>query len=353
MKTLFISGLYSQETMQEYNELAMGDIQNASNIFQWGVLEGLYNNNYDFDVVSFPFLPSFPHKYKQMFTKTGDITIDGNKVGKMLKYCNIYILKAFFIRYKLEKYITRWAKRNINEDKLVILVYSFYLPFIEAANAVKKKFSNIEIVPIIADLVDDMMILENNCNILRRLQINYVYKRTKELYKTIDKFVLLSKYMVDMIPEAKDKYVVLEGLCRVKPLKIAEKGNEKILFYAGTLQEYSCVGDLIDAFLKIKNPNYRLVICGHGYFASKIIEASKKDSRIIYKGLVSNDEVISMQQTSTALINPRKPNGHLTRYSFPSKTIECLSSGIPMIGYKLEGIPEEYYKHYYCIDDDL
>ena len=81
-----------------------------------------------------------------------------------------------------------------------------------------------------------------------------------------------------------------------------------------------------------------------------ITEAAEKDPRIIYKGMLPREEVLFLQQQSTVLINPRKPNGGITKYSFPSKTVEYLSSGTPMIGYKLEGIPEEYFNYYYTID---
>jgi len=57
------------------------------------------------------------------------------------------------------------------------------------------------------------------------------------------------------------------------------------------------------------------------------------------------------KQSAMVLINPRRPDGGITKYSFPSKTMEYLLSGTPMIGYKLEGIPEEYYSYYYTVND--
>ena len=42
------------------------------------------------------------------------------------------------------------------------------------------------------------------------------------------------------------------------------------------------------------------------------------------------------------MINPRQPSGTYTKYSFPSKTIEYMMSGKPVIMYKLEAIPDEY-----------
>ena len=58
-----------------------------------------------------------------------------------------------------------------------------------------------------------------------------------------------------------------------------------------------------------------------------------------------------LQSKSTLLINPRIPNGGITKYSFPSKTMEYMTSMTPMIGYHLEGMPKEYYEHMFTPDD--
>ena len=42
------------------------------------------------------------------------------------------------------------------------------------------------------------------------------------------------------------------------------------------------------------------------------------------------------------MVNPRSTKEEFTKYSFPSKNLEALSSGVPFIGYKLDGIPDEY-----------
>ena len=353
MKILFVSGLYPQEYVEKYRELALNDIQNAANVFQWGVVEGLYKNDCDFEVVTLPFLPSYPHNYKSLFTLDGDVIYEGNKVGTMLRYCDLLAVKTFSIQRNLEKYMHKWAGENKKEEQLVILTYTPYPPFIEAAINVKKKYQNIILVSIVTDLVDDMMnFAANRSNVFKRLQTYLELYKTKKLYSQIDKYVLLSDYMIEKIPEAVGRYTVVEGICNIKNLVTMSKTDKnKILLYAGTLDEFSGVRDLVNAFLRTENPDFRLIICGQGQLSKMITEAAQKDNRVIYKGLVSRDEVLGLQHNATLLINPRKPNGGITKYSFPSKTMEYLSSGTPMLGYKLEGIPEEYYNYYYTVDD--
>ena len=67
-------------------------------------------------------------------------------------------------------------------------------------------------------------------------------------------------------------------------------------------------------------------------------------------GSLPNSEILTLERNATLLINPRKADHLLTRYSFPSKTFEYFSSGTPAILTKLEGIPEEYYEYCYTCD---
>ena len=351
MKILFVSGLYPNEYIKQLSVLSNGNIQNAPNVFQWGIVEGLYKNNIDFEVVSLPFLPAYPLNYKNIRTLDGDITFSGKKIGKMLRYCNLMVYKTYSMENVLYKYISKWANVNNSEDELIILTYTPYFPFINAVNKIKKRHPNVKLVSIVTDLVDDMMNFASNKNILKQLQVILEIKETKKLYKNIDKFVLLSTHMEEKIPEAKGRSIVVEGICSEKSYVPIIKSEVRTILYTGTLQEFSGVRDLVNAFLNTSNLNYRLIICGKGKLSQFITDASKKDSRIIYKGMLPREEVLKLQKEATLLINPRKPSHSITKYSFPSKTMEYLSSGTPMIGYKLEGIPKEYYNYYYTIDD--
>ena len=196
------------------------------------------------------------------------------------------------------------------------------------------------------------MDFRSNRSFLKRIQCYKEIKETKSLYKYIDKFILLASPMIEKIPEAVNKHIIIEGISVHKEYinSLKSEANPSIL-YTGTLEEFSGVGYLIEAFKKVTNKNVSLIICGTGSLAKQVEDATKIDKRIIYKGLVTREEALLLQNQATILINPRRPDGEITRFSFPSKTMEYLSSGTPMIGYKLEGIPSEYYDYYYTIDD--
>ena len=48
-------------------------------------------------------------------------------------------------------------------------------------------------------------------------------------------------------------------------------------------------------------------------------------------------------------MNVRNPKDEFTAYSFPSKTIEYMSSGTPLLTSHLPGIPQEYFDFCYSI----
>jgi glycosyltransferase involved in cell wall biosynthesis len=104
--------------------------------------------------------------------------------------------------------------------------------------------------------------------------------------------------------------------------------------------------------MQISQPDIELHIYGSGKFVKKLLEYQKKDIRIKYKGVVTNEEIIVAEQEASLLVNPRYSNQEFVKYSFPSKTSEYMLSGTPVLTTKLSGIPEEYFQYLYTFDDE-
>jgi len=351
MKILFVTGLYPKEEENTLKILSKIGLQNAPNVFQWAIIDGLSQNDVDFEVVSCPFLPAFPISFKKCFIPSSDIIFEGKNIGKMLSYCDFIGYKTYSIKKKLYKYVCEWAEHNIQSgEQLVLLSYTPYPPFMPFLKKLKYKYG-LTVATIVTDLVDDMLNFKSNRTIFKYLQTLLEIRQTKALYSHIDKFILLSKKMTEKIPEAIGRQIVIEGITTPKyNIKPKETSALKTFLYTGTLEAYGGIDNLVKAFTQIDNPNIKLIICGAGPLKQMILEAAQLDKRIDFRGLVSHEEAVALQQDATVLVNPRKPDGGITKYSFPSKTMEYLSSGTPMIGYKLEGIPAEYYSFYYTVD---
>lgn len=108
---------------------------------------------------------------------------------------------------------------------------------------------------------------------------------------------------------------------------------------------------LINAFMKISG-DYELWIFGSGDIEDYIKECAKKDSRISFFGRISREEVLRYEKQASLLVNVRDSSEQYTKYSFPSKTMEYMSSGTPLLTTKLPGIPDEYFDYVYTPCDE-
>ncbi len=355
MKILFLTGAYPKGAEQMLLEMGKGSpLSIPSNTFQWAVIDGLEKNNADYSVVSYPFLSCFPSHFKRLYTPKMDFIFNEHKIGSMEPFFNVTGISRYSIRKRLYKFAKKWAEQNQKEDKLVVLTYSPSSWFLEPIIRLKKSYSNITLCPIITDLPDDYINPMYNLSAVKLyLQANEL-KKIRKCYKDVDGYVLLSKPMEEKIPNSEGRDIIIEGIsadCTGLHLKTKET-EYKTLLYTGSLGIHTSIIDLVDAFMKTTNPNFRLVICGGGECEKYINECSETDSRIVFKGVVPREDVLELQRNATAVINPRKPSIPITRFSFPSKTMEYMSSGTPFVGYKLGGIPEEYYEHYYALTDE-
>jgi len=123
------------------------------------------------------------------------------------------------------------------------------------------------------------------------------------------------------------------------------------IMYAGTLNAEYGVALLLDS-LPFLPKNVELWIFGKGPFESEVRARAAEDPRVKYFGFCPNEEVRRMARQATALINPRPSNGWFTRYSFPSKLLEYLSSGSVVMSTRLKTIPREYEPYVIWIDDE-
>ena len=71
-----------------------------------------------------------------------------------------------------------------------------------------------------------------------------------------------------------------------------------------------------------------------------------------YGGMLMTSEIVEKEREATLLVNPRPTVEEFVKYSFPSKTMEYMASGTPVLTTRLPGMPEEYYPHVYFIDDE-
>lgn len=350
---ILVGGLYPKEIEKDLAINCKNSyLQTAPNEFQHAIIQGFVSNGIRLHVITAPFLGSYPIKFSKMIVphyakESEKITIDS------VEYINVLPIKYLSIVKALKKSLSHWLHKHSISGTVWVIVYNTIPYYLQAVLSLKKIFPNIKVCVIVTDLLDNAISFKENKSFLRKIILDIQLKQIKKIYGAIDKYVLLTSQMIEKIPKASSKSMILEGIWN--PSKCSENVDNSNLIneglnyilYAGTLQQFGCVMNLVKAFLSIDDDNIRLIICGSGACESEIKEISNNDSRIILIGRVSHDLVMYLEKHVQLLINPRLPNGDITRFSFPSKTIEYLVSGTPMLGYHLEGIPAEYYNYFY------
>lgn len=171
-----------------------------------------------------------------------------------------------------------------------------------------------------------------------------------------DSYIVLTEQMNDLVNPSKKPYVVIEGMVDINMKNssnlLDNKYDEKIVIYAGALQEMYGVKKLIKAFMGLQNDNTQLWLYGSGELESEIRNFEVEDNRIKYFGVVSNELVVQEQLKATLLVNPRPSNEEFTKYSFPSKNMEYMVSGTPILTTPLQGMPEEYNEYVYLFENE-
>ena len=181
-------------------------------------------------------------------------------------------------------------------------------------------------------------------------------KMANFVIRSCDAYVLLTEAMNDYIRNPGKPYVVLEGHADItmkeKQPSLDRKDSPRIVFYAGGVSKQYGLGHLVEGFRLADIPNAKLHIYGPGDYVEELKQIAETDDRVFYGGMLMNREIIEKELDATLLVNPRPTHEEFVKYSFPSKNMEYMASGTPVLTTKLPGMPKEYHPHVYLIEEE-
>ena len=169
-------------------------------------------------------------------------------------------------------------------------------------------------------------------------------------------YVLLTQAMNDYLnPEGKP-HVILEGhsdiaMEKQKP-SLERKVSPRVCLYAGGVSKQYGLENLVEGFRKANLPDVRLEIYGPGDYVQELSQIAGEDSKVFYGGMLLNAQIVEREMAATLLVNPRPTNEEYVKYSFPSKTMEYMSTGTPVLTTVLPGMPKEYYPYVYLLEEE-
>lgn len=344
---IFVGGVYGKRFVGGNPYVAGRRLQSAAQRFQESFLNGLdRQDGVRTRIVSSPFVGSFPKGYRSPVIRGFVERFGRTSVLRSVWTLNLPVVKQFSIFLSLLAGIGA-ISRSLCATR-VAFVYSVNLPYLAATVCARLLFGGIRVVPIITDLP----IYPGDCSRIYRFYLARIeWPLVKVLLRRADDYVVLTAGIPRMLGLDESRCVVMEGIYSPIETRPQPRASEtlKSVVYTGSLDARYGVKELVDQFLPLDKERYQLTVYGDGPLR-EYIESLPDGSSVRYGGVLGVDEVAAVQSGADLLINPRTNCGEYNKYSFPSKLIEYMASGTPVLCYRLDGVPEAYFDYLQVVD---
>lgn len=313
---LWLGGVFNEKTV-----MSSPAVSPAANRWQSGLIYALRESGCDVQILGHRPEPVWPRGdfYVRKCTENAPLIGGGPQTPQHLTgYLNVYRLREFILRYRYLN-LSRCIFQS-GERPHFVLCYNVY-PHSDAVGREAMR-CGIPWIPVVADAPGDSL----------------AYHRLEEKLRAAAGCVFLSWHSYEKWSVGPK--IHLDGGVSAIPkeeIDLPKPGGPKIIFYSGVLNQYGGVDLLLDAFATIGNQDAHLWICGKGD-NKKLNEALENDRRITFHGCVDEQTLQQLSRQAWVMINPR-PNSVIdSRHNFPSKVLEYLSYGKPVISTWTPGI---------------
>ena len=340
---LYISALASENRIKEVQVRTKSNPGFAVQKFSRLLVKGLMENGAKVCVLSSP--PILDKKKTFInFEKEVELGI----VYKYIPYLNFLLLKHVCLFLYTFFYILFWGFKN-RKDKVIIcdvLAVSICMGALFAS-----KINRIMSVAVVTDIYGLMQ------NVNKKSFIVRIAGMLNKLYSSsFNKYILLTEQMNNVVNPKSCPHIVMEALCDSSLAKQTfievEKSYPRTIIYAGGISEVYGLKMLAEGFIKANIQDAKLVYYGSGSYVNDFKELCEVHPNLEYGGIVPTDIVVKEEQKASLLVNPRFTKGEFTKYSFPSKNMEYMASGTPLLSTKLPGMPNEYHRYVYFFDKE-
>ncbi|MEU7585489.1 glycosyltransferase [Micromonospora sp. NPDC049230] len=279
--------------------------------------------------------------------------------GQLLAFVNLLGLKH------LTRFVAAWrtgARALREHDADVLLVHGVHSPFLWFG-VLRARRRGVRVVPVLTD--PPGVALPTDGRLVRLLRGLDVALVRAALARCSGVIALTPALAEDFAPGR--PRLVLEGICAAgapEPREGARvvlppepRGGARMvppagppvppaatrdIVYAGGLSRAYGVDRLVEAFRGLAGDDLRLCVYGRGELAGWLRDQAAVDRRIVPPALLPRAELLPRLARATVLVNPRPVDQDFVRWSFPSKIIEYLAAGVPVVSTRLPGIPAEY-----------
>lgn len=314
--------------------------------FEESLLDGIFYSTLKIPhFISAPYFPSFPKDSKFLFIK-GRSSFTKKYIFIGISYLNIPILKNFWKFSILKKTLN---KNILKTSPEIVICNTLNLAQLAAVACSTTKNKCIKSV-----IIMDLPIFPGDCSIGYQFYLRYIeWPLVKFALRKFDYFIVATRNISNLLNLPSNRISVLDGIYSSKKygpkelkLNLKKKPKEQFptntIMYSGSLDQRYGVKSLVDSFRQETSISANLIICGSGPLRKYIENSANEDSRIRYLGLMDVESLRQLQASVDLLVNPRDNFGDYNLYSFPSKTLEYMASGTPVLMNKLSCMSSDY-----------
>lgn len=341
MTFLYLSPLSSSTLIEKIHHDSGVDPGYAIQKFNRLLAKGLQANGSN--VVPLSAIPINSSKSKKIFWG-GNIEKADGLIYKYIPFINIKVLRQACLFIYSFFYVFFWGLYNRREKAIICDALSISICI---GAQLATKVNGLRSLGILTDM-PGMMVFGNG---KKKSLITTFNLWSLSLYTH---YVFLTEAMNKVVNPGGKPYEIIEGLVDSSFSfdDSVKKDIPRTVMYAGSLHEKYGLKLLVDSFLSLDLEDVKLVIFGSGPYLKSLEDICKVTNKVEYRGLQPTELIVKAEQTATLLVNPRPSIEDFTKYSFPSKNMEYMASGTPLLTTRLPGIPEDHYPYIYFFNEE-
>jgi glycosyltransferase involved in cell wall biosynthesis len=343
---LFVGFTVPDETLRTLGPTAAAAVTQTHN-FAWSLVDALKEGGCDVRLLSTLPVRDYP-SHPRLVVRGGRFGHPVVGDGRLIGFVNLRGLKHLSRFLGCLRHGFSMA-RACHAD--VLLVHGVHLPFLLFAQLARGRLR----LRIVVVLTDPPGVVQPADGRVLRLLRGFDRFLVRRALRHVDGAICLTGALgTEFAPGA--RHLVMEGIVNPRLPSLpdgppARPDSAFTVAYAGALRPTYGVQRLVDAVLAVPE-DIAVDIYGTGPLDAWLRERAGACDRVRFHGPVPHAELVAALRRADLLVNPRPTDQDFVKYSFPSKLIEYMALGRPVLTTRLAGIPDEYADKILFADDD-